>query len=589
MDAHETVADPNPFSDTSAVPRRKPVSPEAMRSADIQSPDSSPRFQNVARAQSRGPVMSAEQTQASHGAAGAGNPFTEKNLEAGGASRSHSRRPWLWIVLGTIVAVVVLAVALGVGLGVGLNNNSDESPTASENVEAVGSKEGDAAPSPSASDPAPSASGPPPDAPPKAAPSGKPAAGKGDADEAAPPPKLPDPLPKWDWTSKENKVLGVNIGGLFLMERWLYEDWWGSLPNGTDTYDEWSLSEAQGPGMDDTHEKHFSTWFTEKDMDSLQHAGINMIRVPLGYWPFVSVEKTDPPEPYRNSTQLEHLDKIMLWAWKRKMYVLIDLHGLPGSQNNDQSSGHNKTDVDHQQRVDWYSDLNQQLSLETLNNTLDWVDRHPAKSIVSGITSVNEPKVYDNDDYMEKLKSFYRASLDACKKYEMPLIMHHAFLSDPYSYWKSFFSDLDPKMAILDDHPYPAWFQDPEPTDKDKMTKQICEYGNKTTSFPTPVIMGEWSDVTILNDTQWSTDYLRMQLNVYGWSAGSMFYNFKGNTTDHPVVSDGYNLTLKYSMLTMLEPDNPVGNWPVYDGSMSVQNFTNGLFSDCGPPKSVSW
>ena len=55
------------------------------------------------------------------------------------------------------------------------------------------------------------------------------------------------------------------------------------------------------------------------------------------------------------------------------------------------------------------------------------------------------------------------------------------------------------------------------------------------------------------------------------------------------MVSDGYNLTLKYSMLTMLEPDNPVGNWPVYDGSMSVQNFTNGLFSDCGPPKSVSW
>ncbi|MCP6182907.1 cellulase family glycosylhydrolase, partial [Klebsiella pneumoniae] len=78
-------------------------------------------------------------------------------------------------------------------------------------------------------------------------------------------------------------------------------------------------------------------------MNTLQDAGVNMLRIPMGYWPFFSAQEVG--EPYQNASHLDKLSEIMYGAWNRSIYVLIDLHGMPGSQNNDQSSGHNRTNL----------------------------------------------------------------------------------------------------------------------------------------------------------------------------------------------------------------------------------------------------
>ncbi|KAL4399085.1 beta-glucosidase [Malassezia pachydermatis] len=468
---------------------------------------------------------------------------------------SFLQRWWRWI-LAVIAIIVILAIALGVGLGVGLNNGSSDK----NNLASPGAKSNS----------------------PGAQSSSMAAQDSKAASEA----KNLKPLPRWDWTSKTQKVFGTNLGGLFMLERWLYEDWMVQA-GGYDAWDEYHMSLNLGDKMVDQLNYILDTWFTEADMDTIQSAGINMIRIPIGYWPFLSTELTK--EPYRNATHLDKLSDVMYWSWKRNMYVLIDMHGMPGSQNNDQSSGYNNTQLDSQQISMWYTPENQNFSRQAVTNMLDWVDRHPAKSVIAGVTTVNEPKVYTNDTYMSLLKDYYDWSLQTLRKYKLPLIAHHAFLNNPYDYWQSYASNQDPSEFILDDHPYPAWYQTPEPEDQTVMTNNICKFAQSTSQFPVPVLMGEYSAVSNVNTTDWTTQYLNTEVKVFGWSAGSMFFNFRVNASANPVVGPSQIIGKKYSMLDMMKQNSPIGTFPRRDNSTSVVNWTNSLSSACGDNPGMQW
>lgn len=455
-----------------------------------------------------------------------------------------------WALIAAL-AIVALAIGLGVGLGVGLNKGSHhtshlhkgKTETAQTNV---------AAP------------------------------------DTTTPPDL-KPLPPWNWTDTKNKVYGVNIGGQFLLERWLFEDWMTQV-GGPEAWDEWSLSEKLGEDkMRDTLNEHMSTWFVESHMDEFKKAGINMIRIPIGYWPFLSTAETQ--EPYVNASHLDYLTLALNWAWKRSMYVVLDLHGLPGSQNGDQSSGHNMSlHSGGNNDVPWYQDKYQNLSKTAVTNMLDWIDKHPARSIVCGVTTVNEPQTDGgNKTRASILKDFYRWSIETTKKYKMPVVLHHGFIPHPYKYWEDFMSDQDPNMVIFDDHPYPAWFQNPNPTDEDKIKKNICDLGDEGKDFPVPVVMGEWSGVNNVNKSDVTTEYLNTQVNTYGWSAGSMFFNFRVNTTENPVLGPPVIIARTYSLLDLLPPDNPVGQFPIYNGSVPVHDFTSSLKPSCGSTPTYPW
>lgn len=390
-----------------------------------------------------------------------------------------------------------------------------------------------------------------------------------------------DGLPRWDWTSSDKKAYGTNLGGLFLLERWMYEDWMVQQ-GGDDAWDEYTMSENLGGKMKPILNDHFESWFTEDHMNQLQGAGINMLRIPIGYWPFLSTEETG--EPYQNASHLEKLSQIMNWSQDRGMYVLLDIHGLPGSQNNDQSSGRNYTSNNDQQIVDWYSDENQKHSRKMVHNMLDWLDAQPSKSVVAGITTVNEPKVFDNGDYHNKLREFYDFSLKALKPHGIALVAHHAFVADPYDYWHDYADRQERGTFVFDDHPYPAWFQNPEPTNRKDLIQNICNFRDQMSGFPAPVLYGEFSGITAVDDNDWVGHYVKTQLKVYGWSAGSTFLNFRMNFASNPVLSLPDHLQWKYSMLNLLD-----GLIPSRDQSKSVVDWTDSLSSRCGGNPHLSW
>ena len=104
---------------------------------------------------------------------------------------------------------------------------------------------------------------------------------------------------------------------------------------GDSAVDEWTLSQALGGSAQDTFQAHWNTWITQDDFSQMAAAGLNHVRIPIGYW---SVNPIGG-EPYQYGA-LEYLDKAVGWARGVGLKVCVDIHGLPGSQNGFDNSGH---------------------------------------------------------------------------------------------------------------------------------------------------------------------------------------------------------------------------------------------------------
>ena len=63
-------------------------------------------------------------------------------------------------------------------------------------------------------------------------------------------------------------------------------------------------------------------------MNLYPHFRLNHVRIPIGYWAY----EVASGEPYIQG-QYEYLLKAIGWAGKHGLKVIIDLHGVPGSQN----------------------------------------------------------------------------------------------------------------------------------------------------------------------------------------------------------------------------------------------------------------
>lgn len=95
--------------------------------------------------------------------------------------------------------------------------------------------------------------------------------------------------------------------------------------------DEWTLSEHLSERARPIFEQHWDTWLTEDHIEALHQAGMNMCRIPCGYWAFIPATAG---EPYLfQAGQLERINQLLSWLHQRRMYAILDMHGMPGSQN----------------------------------------------------------------------------------------------------------------------------------------------------------------------------------------------------------------------------------------------------------------
>ena len=67
---------------------------------------------------------------------------------------------------------------------------------------------------------------------------------------------------------------------------------------------------------------HWSTWITESDFQEISEAGLNTVRIPIGYWAYNLTSQ----DPYIDG-QAAYLEKAVKWASKYGLGVVLDLHG----------------------------------------------------------------------------------------------------------------------------------------------------------------------------------------------------------------------------------------------------------------------
>ena len=132
-----------------------------------------------------------------------------------------------------------------------------------------------------------------------------------------------------------NKVYGVNLGGWFVLEPWITPSLFQQWAGGNGAVDEYTFCQQLGPAEAESRlSQHWNTWITQNDFNQIAAAGLNHVRIPIGYWA-VAPQSGDP---YVQG-QVNVLDQAIGWARSAGLKVMLDIHGVPGSQNGFDNSG----------------------------------------------------------------------------------------------------------------------------------------------------------------------------------------------------------------------------------------------------------
>ncbi|KAJ9060169.1 hypothetical protein DSO57_1033758 [Entomophthora muscae] len=281
---------------------------------------------------------------------------------------------------------------------------------------------------------------------------------------------------------KKDKIRGVNLGGWLVLEPWitpsLFEPFKGKS-EGKMAVDEYTYTKILKHKAKPILESHWKNFVTEKDFIILKRAGINHVRIPVGYWAFNKTKK----EPFIDGS-LQHLIRGVKLARKYKIKVMIDIHGAPLSQNGFDNSG----------RAGKARFLNDTTSgprmLDVLKKTAKLFAKPGFRKTVPAIQLVNEPASWQLN--MNKLKRFYNKGYKVIRKYN-PYVMvtfHDAFW--PVNKWE--YLAKKPKV-MLDTHYYNVFDEYLVTMNHQQHLNHSCGLSTKLERSKSlmPTFVGEWS------------------------------------------------------------------------------------------------
>lgn len=211
---------------------------------------------------------------------------------------------------------------------------------------------------------------------------------------------------------------GVNLGGWLLQENWMCpvtggNKTWANLDTLQILERRFSREQVQ-----EIYDVYQDNWITEEDIRDIAGRGLNVVRVPFWYRNFMSdAEGTWIAEPDENPG-FQRLDWVIETAGKYGVYVILDMHGCPGGQNMDHSSG-------TLAKNELYTNPVYQEAMEKL-----WTEiakRYRGEPAVAAYDIMNEPQ--NNEGYYgagyydpwkpetwEMSNDIYRRMIDAVRK-----------------------------------------------------------------------------------------------------------------------------------------------------------------------------
>ncbi|WFC99587.1 hypothetical protein MYAM1_002332 [Malassezia yamatoensis] len=302
------------------------------------------------------------------------------------------------------------------------------------------------------------------------------------------------------------KQRGVNLGSWFSLESWIT----GSLfehaadPKGSehDILANMSPNDARA-----LLERHWDNFINDGDWQWMAQHGINSVRLPIGYFHFLSGANSGRFASLLKGTHFEKYAAVYEGAWQRIVHaiqkarscnigVLIDLHGAPGGQNKDGHCG-----VSNSKCGLWHglsSGKNQKTTVEILVDLAETIA--PFDNVI-GLELLNEPE--NNSD----LASFYNKAIAAIRAShvpeakQMPIVLGDGWATNHYAdYVGDHTSGGSP--LVLDHHVYRCFTpgdhnipaeqhaENMDPDRNGKTAKWLMDMSNKAHGS---LIIGEWS------------------------------------------------------------------------------------------------
>ena len=133
----------------------------------------------------------------------------------------------------------------------------------------------------------------------------------------------------------------MNLGGWLVAEHWMTADapFWQDVDSQfADSGEYAAITKAANPDIVRSKlSDHHANFITETDIQQIAAAGLNTVRVPVGFW-ITGYDKHDAAsqrewEVYAKGT-ITYLDLLIRdWAQNHNVAVLVSLHAAKGSQN----------------------------------------------------------------------------------------------------------------------------------------------------------------------------------------------------------------------------------------------------------------
>lgn len=308
-------------------------------------------------------------------------------------------------------------------------------------------------------------------------------------------------------------INGVNLGGWLVLEKWLTP----SVFAGTNAEDEYSFMRTTSAKK--RIRTHRDTFVTEKDFRWLSERGINLVRIPVGYWLFEPVDGFEPAVVY--------LDKAMRWAAKHNIRVLIDLHAARGSQNGFDNSG-------RKGKRGWFeSEAYQQETITLLERI---ATRYKDELALWGIELLNEPLATKQ---FFILRRFYRQAYKSLRQILQPgtyVVFHDAFQAwrTIGIFWRQGKNVAHP--LAIDVH----WYVSPVNTKSMntylRQSRRLRKAVLRILQLWHPVLVGEWSSVLPQRffdtkpqaaHTALLSENIVMQQVAHTRALGTIYWNYK--------------------------------------------------------------
>lgn len=222
------------------------------------------------------------------------------------------------------------------------------------------------------------------------------------------------------------------------------------------------------------------------------------------------------------------------------MKVWIDLHGVPGSQNGYDSSGHKDTH-------DWAGYNNMDDTKKILRYIFNKYGGTTYKDTVIGIELVNEPLVGDNGVTQDTLSDFYQGAITEIRntvKSKQNIVLHDGYQSQGAWTGKSYNSGSN---LIYDTHLYMLYNDYYKSLDYEGKIKQVCSWGNEISGLNYKEVVGEFTAAFDANSnsvytkkiSEWSNSdkkkisrFVQAEFNAFEKNYGWFFWNWKMGDSD---------------------------------------------------------